>query len=76
MGARDEPFGSSSAQAPRDRVEEGQASGQTGAVELLLQPRPAAMGLAEFGDQAIDLGGMLGPAANLRILASLRAALR
>ena len=58
VGARDDPFGSPSAQAPRDRVGKQLASGESGAVELLLQSRPAAMGLAKLGDQLINRDSM------------------
>lgn len=55
---------------------------QVGAVELLLQPRPATMRLSKLGDPVnylnpvSYLNARVRPALSLRIFASLRAALR
>ena len=57
----------------------GQGTGQvkkSGTVELPLEPWSALVGLAQIGDEPVDVGGVSVPAASLRIVTSRRAAIR
>jgi hypothetical protein len=51
-------------------------SGQAGAIELLLEPWPTAVRLAELGDKLVNFGRLGRPGGQLALFANRRAAIR